>query len=363
MAGLPQLCGRIGVSVPIIQAPMAGAHDEALAVAVSVAGGLGSLACALYTPSEAHSRALAFKSNGGRALNMNFFCHEVVSRDPVREQKWRRALDKYYRQYDLNDDYDCAVGIHSFDEAMCDIVCAIRPQVVSFHFGLPHERLLERIRSGGSAVFSTATTPKEAEYLRSANVDAIILQGRDAGGHQGSFLDVTFEPAFSTFDLLAEVSAKFNTPLVAAGGIMDGRDVANAMRAGASAVQMGTRFLKTPEATIASAHRAILEGAEDRRTAITNVFTGRPARSLVNRFILEAGPIHRDAQTFPLATAATAPIKAATKGLADFIPLWAGTEWKRGKPMPAGELVGSLWQECLAASGTSKPKEVRNENL
>lgn len=316
----------LGVELPIIQAPMAGVQDEALAIAVSEAGGLGSIPCALLNPAQL-AAALDRFAVLPRPINLNFFCHSMADPDPAREQRWRRALAPYYREFGIEPPQPTTAGARRpIDEATVDLLEPYRPRIVSFHFGLPAPRLLERIKAWGATVLASATTLDEGVWLETHGADIVIAQGVEAGGHRGCFLseDLTRQP--STIDLVASLSRALSVPLIAAGGTGGRPDVQSMLAAGAAAVQAGTAYLLCPEATTTAVHRtALRQSARD--TAITNLFSGRPARGLVNRLMTELGPLSDLPPEFPWASQALAPLRreAEARGLDDFTPLWSGT--------------------------------------
>jgi nitronate monooxygenase len=231
---------------------------------------------------------------------------------------------------------------------MAEVVEALRPPVVSFHFGLPEAALLERVKATGAKVYSSATTVAEARWLEARGVDAVIAQGAEAGGHRGIFLteDVAGQPGL--FALLPQVVDAVRLPVIAAGGIGDGRGAAAAFALGASAVQVGTGYLRTPQAATAPLHRTALREARDDATRLTNLFTGRPARGLLNRFMREHGPMSEEAPAFPLATGALAPLRAywEKRGSPDYSPLWAGQAAALAREEDAGALTERLWREA-----------------
>ncbi|MEP5729498.1 MAG: nitronate monooxygenase [Sulfitobacter sp.] len=332
----------IGAKYPLIQAPMAGAQDEELAIAVSQSGGIGSIPCAGLTPERLKASADRFHKATSGPVNLNFFCHKVVERDPQREAIWLRELAPFYDAHALTPDYPKTGFSRALDEEMVKVVCTLNPAIASFHFGLPKTEYLDRIRTSGAKIIATATTIKEALFLEEQGCDAVIAQGREAGGHQGAFLASENPLRQSTMDLVHQISSAVVIPVIAAGGIADIVSIRAAIDAGASGVQIGTRFLKSPEARITPLHRSFLEGNEDLDTEITNVFTGRPARGFVNKLVRELGPINPNVQTFPLAISALAPLKSATAGTADFTSLWAGQNWKTGDAKPAKQIVKQL---------------------
>ena len=314
------------ISQPIVQAPMAGAQGVELAIAVSRAGGLGSLPCAMLTPAQVGEQVSAFRAASSGPLNLNFFCHQPPTPDAAREQAWRERLAPFYRELGLGPDTPIPVSNRApFDDAFCKAVEALRPEVVSFHFGLPAPDLLARVKASGAVVLSSATTVAETRWLAANGCDAVIAQGVEAGGHRGLFLNVEVCAQPGLMALLPQVVRAVDVPVIAAGAIADGRGMAAALHLGAAAVQVGTAYLFCAEARISAPHRAALMAAED-NTALTNVFTGRPARGILNRAMRELGPISPLAPAFPLAGGALAPLRAAAEaqGSGDFSPLWAG---------------------------------------
>ncbi|MDB5965876.1 MAG: 2-nitropropane dioxygenase [Polaromonas sp.] len=335
----------LGLTWPLVQAPMAGVQGSALAVAVSNAGGLGSLPCAMLTQEALRQELASIKAQTARAFNVNFFCHQPPKADAAREAVWRAALAPYYEAFGI----DAAAvpggaGRVPFSDAAADVLEEFRPAVVSFHFGLPSAALLARLRGWGALVFSSATTVAEALWLQERGVDAVIAQGLEAGGHRGMFLSDDPSTQVGTFALLPQVAAAVSVPVIAAGGIATAAGAAAAMAMGASAVQIGTAYMLCPEATTSAVHRAALVGEQARHTALTNLFTGRPARGIVNRIMRELGPLSAAAPAFPLATAAIAPLRARAESLGrgDFSPLWAGQNTSGCKAVPAAVLTREL---------------------
>jgi nitronate monooxygenase len=317
----------LGIELPLVQAPMAGVQGSALAIAVSNAGGLGSLPCAMLGPEGIRDELAAIRAQTAKPYNVNFFCHTPPDADPQREAAWRSALAPYYREFGI----DAATikpgpGRAPFGDAAAAVLGDARPAVVSFHFGLPSEALLARVRASGAKVFASATTVAEAQWLEARGADAIIAQGVEAGGHRGMFLSDELTTQVGTLALVPQIVHAVRVPVIAAGGIADARGVAAARALGAAAVQVGTSYLLCPEAATSAVHRAALASDAARHTALTNVFTGRPARGIVNRLIRELGAINATAPAFPLATSALAPLRAAAeaRGSGDFSPLWSG---------------------------------------
>jgi nitronate monooxygenase len=317
----------LGIELPIVQAPMAGVQGSALALAVSNAGALGSLPCAMLAPEALRTELAALRAGTVRPFNVNFFCHAPPAPDAARETAWRSALAPFYAEHGI----DAAAippgpGRTPFSREAAQALAEIRPAVVSFHFGLPDEALLGAVRAIGARILASATTVDEARWLEARGVDAIIAQGVEAGGHRGMFLTEDLTTQIGTLALVPQVVRAVAVPVIAAGGIADARGVAAALALGAAAAQIGTAYLLCPEATTGALHRAALASEAARHTALTNLFTGRPARGIVNRLMRELGAMSPLPPAFPLATTAIAPLRAAAerRGSTDFTPLWSG---------------------------------------
>lgn len=337
----------LGVELPIIQAPMAGVQGSALAIAVSNAGALGSLPCAMLSADALRSELSAIAEGAsGKPNNVNFFCHTPPLPDAAREAAWRDALAPYARELSVDlSSVPAGAGRVPFNDESAAVIEAFRPRVVSFHFGLPAPALLARVKAWGAVVLSSATTVDEARWLESHGVDAVIAQGLEAGGHRGHFLSHDLTLQQGTFSLLPQIVRAVRCPVIAAGGIADANSVRAALALGASAVQVGTAFMLCPEATTSAPHRAALADPERaRHTALTTLFSGRPARGIVNRLMRELGPLSAVAPAFPLATAALAPLRAAAEkqGSGDFSPLWSGQNPSGCRAMPAAQLTREL---------------------
>ena len=346
-----RLLDLIEIELPIILAPMAGPGTAALAIAVAEAGGLGSLACALLSPDQARAEFAAIRRGTSKPVNMNFFCYAVPPIDAAREAAWRQLLRPYFVELGLDPEMRVpASSILSFSSVRCDLVAELKPEIVSFHFGLPSEDLLSRVKATGAKVLSSATTVEEAVWLQQRGCDAIIAQGVEAGGHRGMFLSDTVATQVGTIALVPQLVDAVNVPVIAAGGIADGRGIAAAFALGASGVQMGTAYLFCPEANVAPLYRHALKNARDDQTAITNIFTGRAARAMVNRITEELGPVSEHAPAFPTAGAALAPLraKAEAAGSDDFSSLWSGQAARLGRELPARQLTVLLAEEALA---------------
>lgn len=336
---------------PIVLAPMAGIMDAELVIAASQGGALGSLPCAMLTAEKAREQVNIIRQRVSAPLNMNFFCHTPTDADASQDARWKQRLESYYRELGL----DPATPVHAanrapFDAAMCGVVEEIKPEVVSFHFGLPDRALLERIKAAGCIVVACATIVREAIWLEENGADVIIAQGAEAGGHRGMFLARNIAEQPGTFALVPQVVDAVKVPVIAAGGIADGRGIAAAFALGAAGVQIGSAYLRCPESKVIAPARSALAQARDDSTVITNVMTGRPARGVANRVIREAGPISADAPAFPHAATGLGPLKAAAEklGRVDFTSLWAGQAIRLGREMPAAELTRALAGAALA---------------
>ncbi len=343
------LLDLLEIDVPIIQAPMAGAQAGELAAAVSAAGGLGSLPCAMLTPDGARQEVAKIRAATNRGFAINFFCHQPPVPDSERQARWVERLAPFYEELGVEPPAGSGAARNPFDEAFCELVEEVRPKVVSFHFGLPSDDLLERTRRTGAKILSSATTVAEARHLADKGVDAIIAQGYEAGGHRGMFLTDDVAAQIGTFALVPQIVDAVDVPVIAAGGIADGRGIAAAFALGAAGVQIGTAYLYTPEARISDLHRQALRTARDGDSVLTNVFTGRPARGIKNRIVRDLGPMSPDSPAFPLAVNGIAPLrtKAEAAGSSDFSPLWTGQAGALGRALPAGELTTTLAEEAL----------------
>lgn len=336
-----------GIELPLIQAPMAGAQDAALAIAVSKAGGLGSLPCAMLTPDQLCAELETFRAATDKPVNLNFFAHTPPVADNERERLWRQQLLPYYREYGIDPEtVSAGPGRTPFDSEMAAVIEQYRPEVVSFHFGLPCPDLLERVRGCGSKVISSATTVAEAVWLEQQGVDAVIAQGVEAGGHRGFFLNRDLNSQTGTMALVPQIISAIGLPVIAAGGIADQRGIQGALAMGAAGVQLGTVFLLCDESRISEIHRqALLE--QTTPTALTNIFSGGPARGIVNRVMAELGLVAQQAPEFPLAAAFIAPLRAAAEQQqsGDFSPLWSGQNRSGCRSVPAAVLMAELFRQ------------------
>ena len=343
----PRFLALVGTGHPILLAPMAGAGGVDLCVGAMAGGALGALPCGMLSPEAAIAQAAEVRSRASGPLNLNFFCH---SEPPATDDgPWRALLAPYRAEFGVEAEGGVALR-RPFDEAMCEAVEEIRPEVASFHFGLPNEGLLARVKAAGAHVLGNATSVAEAHWLAERGADAVIAQGWEAGGHSGRFLGADPAEAMGLIALLPQVADAVDIPVIAAGGIGDGRGIAAALTLGASAVQLGTAYLHCPESLISTAHRAALAGEP---TRFTNLLTGGLARGVAGRLVRELGAVRPEAPPYPLAAAALAPIRAAAeaRGESGFGPMWAGQSGPLGRALPAAELTRALAADALAILG------------
>jgi nitronate monooxygenase len=338
----------LGTALPIIQAPMAGVQGSALAVAVSNAGGLGSLPCAMLGLDAMRKELASITAQTTKPFNVNFFCHTQPEPSVEQETVWRAALSPYFAEFGIDPNaIPAGPGRLPFSSEAAEVLGEFRPAVVSFHFGLPSADLLARVRGWGAKILSSATTVAEARWLETQGVDAIIAQGLEAGGHRGMFLSEDLNTQVGTFALVPQIVQAVKIPVIAAGGIADAKGVAAAMALGAAGVQVGTAYLLCPEATTSTVHRTALKSDAAHVTALTNLFTGRPARGIMNRVMRELGPISAAVPAFPLATSAIAPLRAQAESQhsSDFSPLWAGQNTTGCQEISAALLTQELARE------------------
>lgn len=335
----------LGVKHPIIQAPMAGVQDSALALAVLAAGGLGSLPCAMLSHDVLKAELESLKAQTNKPINLNFFCHTPPTPNKETENQWRNTLQPFFSEYDIDpNQIPNGPGREPFSHDIADILEDYKPSIISFHFGLPKKDLLERVKTWDTKILSSATTIEEALWLEANGVDGIIAQGLEAGGHRGMFLSNDLNTQMGTFSLIPQIVKRVKVPVIAAGGIADEHGVASALDLGATAVQIGTAYLLCNESKVTALHRSALKSDTAHLTAITNVFSGRPARGIINRAITELGPLSTHTPEFPLAATAITALrsKAEEQGSSDFSPLWSGQNASGCKEISATELTQQL---------------------
>lgn len=341
----------LGLALPIIQAPMAGGiSTPELAAAVSNAEGLGSLGCGYLTPDQLLDEFRSTRRLTRRPLNINLFAggyHERSDQDP---QPMLQLLAEAHKKFALRAPILPSVPPNPFP-AQLEAVLEAAPEVFSFTFGIPPAEALARLRNRGIRIVGTATTIEEARALESARVDAIVAQGSEAGAHRGTFLGSFESSMVPTLDLVRQICAAISIPVIASGGLMDGRDIARALKSGAEAVQLGTVFLTCPEAGTSAPYRRALLSAREDTTVITRAYSGRPARGLRNRFIQQLEGRERDILPYPLQNSMTRPMRTASAHAGDsgYLSLWAGQGVSRIRELPAAELIAQLVSEMNVA--------------
>jgi len=350
-------------SIRLIQAPMAGSQNHRLAAAVFLAGGLGSMPAAMLTAKQLQDELSAFKDAiaaekakaNAKAIqwgvflpvNVNFFCHTPPAEQLEKEAAWRQQLTPLYQAHGIDpQSVGSGLGRAPFSEESLKLMGQFKPAVVSFHFGLPRAEWVQQLKSWGIQIWSSATTVQEAQWLEQKGVDAVIAQGLEAGGHRGMFLSDDLSTQMGCLALLPQICKAVKLPVIAAGGISTAAAVSAAKALGANAVQVGTAFLTSDEATTSALHRQALMSDAAKHTALTNLFSGRPARGIVNKFMRDFGPLNPKAPAFPLATAAVAPLRAAAeaKGQSDYSPLWSGQNASDCQALPAADIAHKLLQ-------------------
>ena len=339
------LMSLLGTPLPIVQAPMAGVQGSALALAVSHAGGLGSLPCAMLSPGQLQQELATLQAGTVRPVNLNFFCHHPPAPDAAADAAWRALLAPYFDELGLDPATPVAAASRApFSADTAALLAPHKPRVLSFHFGLPEPALLAQVKAWGATVMASATTVAEGLWLQDHGADVVIAQGLEAGGHRGHFLSDDLSLQMGTFALLPQLVAALRVPVLAAGGITHGAGVAAAMALGAAGVQVGTAYLLCPEASTSAVHRAALASPAAQHTALTRLFSGGPARGIVNRLMRDLGAMNPAAPAFPLAAAALAALRAQAEaqGSGDFSPLWAGQNTRGCQPLPAAQITAGL---------------------
>lgn len=348
------LTTRLGIDFPIIQAPMLGVSNPAMAAAVSNAGGMGSVGASASTPEQITKMIADIRALTDKPFNVNVFCHKPEVANPAVEAAWLEHLKPAFAEFDAVPPSPLVSPYYTLvdNEAMLAALVAAAPPVVSFHFGLPSARAIAALKAAGIVLLASATTLAEALQVEAAGVDAIVAQGTEAGGHRGVFEPEHGDHGIGVFALTRLIAAKTSLPVIAAGGIMDGQGIAAALTLGAQAAQLGTAFILTPESSANAAYRETLKGPRALRTGLTAAISGRSARGMVNRFFLEIGG--KDAPTipdYPLPYHAGKALVAAAvaKGNHDFSVQWAGQAAALARELPAAELVRVLVEETRAA--------------
>jgi nitronate monooxygenase len=343
----------LGITHPVIQAPMAGFASPALAAAVCNAGALGSIGCAGVPPATVRDQITTLRQATNRPYNLNFFVHSRPRIDPDASARMRARLAPYFDEFGLGPVPEPKEPFPPLDEERLDLVLELRPRVVSFHFGLPDATAVRRVKEAGCIILSSATTVAEARWLEANGADVIIAQGFEAGGHRGSFSGSPGAGMVGTMALVPQIADAVRVPVIAAGGIADGRGIVAAFALGASGVQLGTAFLGCPEATVSPLHRARLRKATDDGTELTRAFTGRPARALRNRYVTEMAD--SEPLEFPLQGSLAGPLWQLPneEARAALMPVWAGQAASLIGEMPASQLIDKLVSEAQSILSAS----------
>ena len=358
---------RIGIELPIIQAPMAGVSTPRLAAAVSNAGGLGSLGIGASTVEQARQSIRETRALTARPFNVNVFCHAAARRDPGREQAWLRHLGALFAQAGTAVPSSLSEIYKSFldDEEAFELLLQERPSVLSFHFGVPTAARVQALRQAGIRTLATATSLAEAALIEQAGVDAIVAQGTEAGGHRGIFEPAGHDEGLSMAVLVRLLVRQTRLPVIAAGGIMDGRGIKAALDLGASAAQLGTAFVLCPESAANAGYRTNLKSERSAFTRMTSVLSGRPARGVVNQMILhgEAAGAPLPA-AYPVAYDAAKQLNAAAAKLGndEFAAHWAGQGAPLARELPAGDLMAVLSSEMAARPSGEAIRDVRDQS-
>lgn len=342
-----------GIVHPVLQAPMAGASTPAMAIAVANAGGLGALGCASMTAQQVQAAATEVAAGTRGPVNFNFFVHQEPDFARYDPSTMKAAMTPYYAELGLGEPVSPTLGAPAFDDAMLETLLACRPKVASFHFGLPKPHAIEALKQAGVKLVGNATTVAEARALEAGGMDAIVAQGAEAGGHRGAFLAPAHENDMGTMALVPLVVDAVRVPVIAAGGIFDGRGVAAALMLGAAGAQIGSAFLRTPESSVSLLHKQALAETPDNETKLTRLFSGRAARSIRNRLVRELAGHEGDAAPFPAQRSVIAPLAkaAADRGSADFMQLWSGQAGLRAEAAPSAQIYKRICDEALALLG------------
>jgi nitronate monooxygenase len=342
------LLRQLAIRHPLIQAPMAGVSTPRLAAAVSEAGALGSLGTAAAAVDEIAAQIRQTRELTAQPFNVNLFCHAPAVADAAREADWLAYLTPEFRRFGaqppatLREIYRSALG----NDELLAVLLALRPAVVSFHFGLPDSGWIPALREAGIVTLVCVTDPDEAVLAERAGADVLVAQGYEAGGHRGIF-DPARDARIGTFALVRLLARRFTLPVVAAGGIMDGSGIAAALQLGAAAVQMGTAFILCPESAAGAAYRERLRDASARHTGVTAAISGRAARGLVNRLHELGERTGLRPPDYPIAYDAGKALHqaAAAHGNHDYAVHWAGQGAPLARELPAAQLVQCLIDE------------------
>ncbi len=351
------LTKRLNLNWPILQAPMGDLTTPGLAAAVSDAGGLGGLGMWGFSGEEAERRVAGFRQLSGGSLNVNYPLWDHPSDLTNTAQPMRRALQELYDQEELGEVPTPAGSAGLVSDDHLAMLKKMKPEVVSFHFGLPDQPIIQAIRQIGIFILSSATTVAEAKDLENRGVDAVIAQGIEAGGHRGTYsgVDISMQPGL--FALVPQVADAVTIPVIAAGGIADGRTIAAALMLGAQGVQLGTAFLRCEEANVLDKHRDALRHASESSTVVSDVISGRPARFIKNRLVEHLASSQTEPAAFPAQMALTDPL--ANTGKKQLTALYAGQSAALGRDLSAADLMSKLVEETIASLQALSPATTR----
>lgn len=348
------LLRRLGIELPIVQAPMAGVSTPEMAAAVSDAGGLGSIGIGAVDPEAARGMIRAVRALTDRPFNVNVFCHAPAAPDPEREAAWVNRLAPEFARCGATPPARLREIYTSFvtDAATQAVLLEEKPPVVSFHFGLPAQRVIDALRQAGVVLLATATSLREGKVVAAAGIDAVVAQGYEAGGHRGVFDPAASDDRLGTMALTRLLVKALGIPVIAAGGIMDGPGIAAALTLGAMAAQLGTAFVACPESAADAGYRATLLGPSAEHTVMTAAISGRPARCLANRFTALGASVPAAAiPDYPIAYDAGKALHAAARAKGEFGygAQWAGQGAPLARTLPAADLVARLKEEMEQA--------------
>lgn len=344
------LLKSLGMRLPIIQAPMAGISTPDMAAAVSNAGGLGSIGIGAANVETARGMIEAVRAKTNRSFNVNVFCHRPAVANAAKEAAWCARLAPEFARFGVAPPSELKEIYTSFveDDAMLAMLLEARPKVVSFHFGLPAAQRIAALREAGIVLFATATSLSEARAIASAEIDAIVAQGFEAGGHRGMFDPESADDRLGTIALTRLLVREIKIPVIAAGGIMDGAGIAACLALGARAAQLGTAFIACPESAADTGFRAALLSAASEQTVMTKAISGRPARCIANRFTALGAESDDDGvPSYPIAYDAAKSLHAAAKRAGEFGygAQWAGQAAPLARSLPTAELMAVLERE------------------
>lgn len=348
---------RLGVAIPIVQAPMAGVSTPAMAAAVSDVGALGSIGVGATDANGARAMIRAIRDRTAKPFNVNLFVHGTPRADPAREAAWLDALRPLFAAYDVEPPATLAIPYTSFadHDAMLAMLVEEAPPVVSFHFGLPNADRIAALKNAGCLLLATATSPAEAALCVAAGIDMIVAQGWEAGGHRGIFDPAAPDDRLGTMALVRLLTRRLHIPVIAAGGIADGVGIRAALTLGVAAVQLGTAYIACPESAADAGYRAALAGPAADHTVMTAAISGRPARCLANRFTDWASRTDTPIPDYPIAYAAGKALAAAAReaGEFGFGAQWAGQAAPLHQALPAADLTRRLWAEAQGSGAVT----------